>query len=219
MRSARHPGREAARQALADDERRTRRRSAGRDLVQRDFTASRPNGSGSPTSPTCAAGRASSYLAFVIDAYSRRVVGWQFASHMRTDLVLDALRMALGLRAPGADVELVHHSDGGSQYTVDRLHPGARRSPRPRLGRFGRRRLRQRARRVVRRQLQDRADLRPRLATRVQLELAIVEYIGWFNNARLHEALGDIPPAEFEERWDSLPGEAITFIDRKTETN
>ena len=55
------------------------------------------------------------FFAFVLDAYSRRVVGWQLASHMRTTLVLDALRMALGQRRPGADVALVHHSDRGSQ--------------------------------------------------------------------------------------------------------
>jgi putative transposase len=53
----------------------------------------------------------------VIDAFSRKVVGWQLAPHMRTDLVLDALRMALAQREAGADVELVHHSDRGSQYT------------------------------------------------------------------------------------------------------
>jgi transposase InsO family protein len=52
----------------------------------------------------------------VIDVFSRTIVGWQLAAHMRTDLVLDALKMALGLRGPGADVELVHHSDRGSQY-------------------------------------------------------------------------------------------------------
>jgi putative transposase len=57
------------------------------------------------------------FFAFVIDVWSRRVVGWQLAPHMRTDLVLDALRMALAQRRAGADVELVHHSDAGSQYT------------------------------------------------------------------------------------------------------
>jgi transposase InsO family protein len=57
------------------------------------------------------------FFSFVIDAFSRRIVGWQFASHMRTDLVLDALRMALTRRQHGADLELVHHSDAGSQYT------------------------------------------------------------------------------------------------------
>jgi putative transposase len=79
------------------------------DLVQRDFTASRPDRSGSPTSPICAAGRGLVFFAFVIEAYSRRIVGWQFAPHMRSTLVLDALRMALHQRTPGADVALIHH--------------------------------------------------------------------------------------------------------------
>lgn len=56
------------------------------------------------------------FFSFVIDAFSRKVVGWQLASHMRTDLVLDALRMALGQRGPGADFALVAHTDRGSQY-------------------------------------------------------------------------------------------------------
>jgi putative transposase len=60
------------------------------------------------------------FFAFVIDAYSRMIVGWQLASHMRTDLVLDALRMALGQREAGADVELIHHSDRGSQGGFNR---------------------------------------------------------------------------------------------------
>ena len=60
------------------------------------------------------------FFSFVIDACSRAVVGWQFASHMRTTLVLDALRMALALRARGADVALVHHSDAGSQGGLNR---------------------------------------------------------------------------------------------------
>ena len=63
------------------------------------------------------------FFACILDAYSRRIVGWQLASHMRTRLVLDALRMALHQRGPGADVELVHHSDRGSQMRLDRLHP------------------------------------------------------------------------------------------------
>lgn len=57
------------------------------------------------------------FFSFVIDAYSQRIVGWQFAPHMRTTLVLDTLRIALHQRAPGADVALVHQSDAGSQYT------------------------------------------------------------------------------------------------------
>ena len=56
----------------------------------------------------------------MIDVFSRLIVGWQLASHMRTDLVLDALRMALGLRDPGADFELVAHTDAGSQPGLNR---------------------------------------------------------------------------------------------------
>jgi transposase InsO family protein len=60
------------------------------------------------------------FFAFVIDAFSRKVVGWQLASHMRATLVLDALRTALWQRGPGADVALVHHSDRGSQPGLNR---------------------------------------------------------------------------------------------------
>ena len=88
-----------------------------RDLVKRDFTASAPNRLwvGDFTYLRCWEGVV--YFSFVIDVFSRMIVGWQLASNMRTDLVLDALRMALGLREPGADFELVAHTDAGSQYT------------------------------------------------------------------------------------------------------
>ena len=85
------------------------------DLVQRDFSASRPNELWVADLSYLRCWQGLVYFAFVIDAYSRMIVGWQLATHMRTDLVLDALKMALGLRGPGADVDLVHHSDRGSQ--------------------------------------------------------------------------------------------------------
>jgi putative transposase len=87
------------------------------DLVNRQFTATGPNELwvADFTYGRCWEGVV--FFAFVLDVYSRRIVGWQFASHMRTTLVLDALRMASAQRGPGADVELVHHSDRGSQYT------------------------------------------------------------------------------------------------------
>jgi len=87
------------------------------DLVGRDFTATAPDRLwvGDFTYLKCWEGKL--YFAFVIDVFSRRIVGWQLASHMRTDLVLDALRMALGTRQPGADFTLITHSDAGSQYT------------------------------------------------------------------------------------------------------
>src|SRR4051812_30496428 len=86
------------------------------DLVHRDFTASAPNRLwvGDITYLRCWEGVV--FFAFVLDAYSRRIVGWQFAPHMRTELVLDALRMAIHQRDPDrVDVELVAHTDRGSQ--------------------------------------------------------------------------------------------------------
>ncbi len=87
------------------------------DLVDRDFTAAGPDELWFADFTYLRCWEGVVYFSFVIDAYSRAVVGWQFASHMRTDLVLDALRMALAVRTPGAEVALVHHSDAGSQYT------------------------------------------------------------------------------------------------------
>jgi putative transposase len=87
------------------------------DLVNRDFTASAPNETWFADFTYLRCWEGVVFFSFVIDAYSRMIVGWQFANNMRTDLVLDALRMALTSRDPGADVALVHHSDAGRQYT------------------------------------------------------------------------------------------------------
>jgi len=97
--------------------------AAGRraDLVERDFTVSRPNEPWVADITYLRCWEGVVFFAFVIDVYSRRIVGWQLAPHMRTTLVLDALRMALYRRGPGADVELVHHSDRGSQGGFTRL--------------------------------------------------------------------------------------------------
>ncbi len=90
------------------------------DLVQRDFTASRPDALWVADLAYLRCWEGLVFFAFVLDAFSRRIVGWQFAPHMRTTLVLDALRMALAHRRGGADVELVHHSDRGSQGGLNR---------------------------------------------------------------------------------------------------
>ena len=168
------------------------------DLVNRDFTADRPDALWVADFSYVRCYEGMVFFSFVIDVFSRRIVGWQFASHMRTDLVLDALRMALTRRQAGADVDLIHHSDAGSQYTsfafqqvLDDHHV---------LGSIG--------------SVGDAYDnalaesfvdtfktelIADRVwRTRTQLELAIVEWVAWFNNDRLHQSLGDIPPAEFE---------------------
>jgi putative transposase len=90
------------------------------DLVKRDFTATAPDRLwvGDLTYLRTWEGRM--YFAFLIDVFSRMIVGWQIATHMRSDLVLDTLRMALGTRQPGADVQLVAHTDQGSQLRLNR---------------------------------------------------------------------------------------------------
>ena len=90
------------------------------DLVERDFTAERPNELWVADITYLRCWEGVVFFAFILDAYSRRVVGWQLAGHMRTTLVMDALKMALHQRGPGADVALVHHSDRGSQGGLNR---------------------------------------------------------------------------------------------------
>jgi putative transposase len=98
------------------------------DRVNRDFTAAGPDRLWVADFCYLRCWDGLVFFAFVIDVYSRRIVGWQLAPHMRTDLVLDALRMALCQRRAGADVTLVHHSDAGSQggfkWSLQRLDRG-----------------------------------------------------------------------------------------------
>jgi len=171
------------------------------DLVERDFSAEGSNRLWVADLSYLRCWEGNLFFSFVIDAFSRKIVGWQLASHMRTDLVLDALRMALAQREAGADVALVHHSDRGSQYTsIDYTQtlddPGVLAS----VGSVGDAYDNAMAESFVdsfkTELIADRS-----WRSRTQLELAVVEYIAWFNNDRLHESLGDISPAEFEDLY------------------
>ena len=175
------------------------------DLVERDFTAIGPNRLWVADMTYLRSWQGMSFLAFVLDAFSRRIVGWQLASHMRTTLVLDALRMALAWRGSGADVELVHHSDRGSQYTsIDFTQELTDHGVLASVGSVGDAYDNAMAESFVdsfkTELVQDRV-----WQSRSQLELAVVEWISWFNNKRLHESLGDIPPAEFEALHAAAP--------------
>jgi putative transposase len=168
------------------------------DLVQRDFNASRPDELWVADLSYLRCWQGLVFFAFVIDAFSRRVVGWQLAANMRTTLVLDALRMALGTRGLGADVQLVHHSDRGSQYTsFDYTQTLDDHGVLASVGSVGDAYDNALAESFVdsfkTELIADRVWQTP-----TQLELAVVAYIGWFNHQRLHESLGDIPPAEHE---------------------
>ena len=171
------------------------------DLVQRDFSATAPNRLWVGDFTYLRSWEGVSYFAFVIDAFSRKVLGWHLASHMRTDLVLDALRMALGQRAPGADFELVAHTDRGSQYTsADYTQELDDAGVLASVGSVGDAYDNAMAESFVdtfkTELLADRS-----WRSRSQLELAVVEYVSWFNHERLHESLGDLPPAEFEDLY------------------
>ncbi len=168
------------------------------DLVQRDFSASAANELWVADRSYLRCWEGLVFFAFVLDAYSRKVVGWQLATNMRTTLVLDALRMALSRRGPGADVTLVHHSDRGSQYTsIDYTQTLTDHGVLASVGSVGDAYDNALAESFVdsfkTELIADRV-----WRTRSQLELAVVEYIGWFNDSRLHQALGDLPPSEFE---------------------
>lgn len=171
------------------------------DLVRRDFTAPAPDRVYvcDFTYLRCWEGRG--YFSFVIDVFSRRIVGWQLAGHMRTTLVLDALRMALGTRQHGADVQLVSHSDAGSQYTSeDYQQQLSDARVLASIGTVGDAYDNAMAESFVdsfkTELITDRV-----WRTRSQLELAIVEYVAWFNSSRLHSALGYRPPAEIEANY------------------
>jgi putative transposase len=169
------------------------------DRVGRDFTAAGPNRLWVADFTYLRCWEGVAFFSFVIDVYSRMIVGWQLAANMRTTLVLDALRMALGLRQHGADVQLVAHSDAGSQYTSgdytqtldDHLVLAS-------IGTVG--------------DCYDNAmaesfvdSYKTELITdrvwrsRTELELATVQWVAWFNTVRLHSSLGDIPPVEHEQ--------------------
>jgi putative transposase len=171
------------------------------DLVERDFSAEAPNRLWVGDLTYLRSWEGVTYLAFVLDAFSRKVVGWQLASHMHTDLVLDALRMALGQREPGADFALVAHTDRGSQYTsADYTQELNDHGVLASVGSVGDAYDNAMAESFVdsfkTELIADRS-----WRSRTQLELAVVEYIAWFNNDRLHESLGDVSPAEFEDLY------------------
>jgi transposase InsO family protein len=132
--------------------------TAAPDLVERDFTAAAPNMLWVADLTYIKTLQGILYLAVVLDVFSRKVVGWQMADTMTTDLVLSALEMGLWRRDVVRD-RLIHHSDKGSQYTSLRFHPTPRRRRRGTLHRIGRRQLRQRHGRIVLRQPENRADL------------------------------------------------------------
>ncbi len=171
------------------------------DLVDRDFTAAAPNRLWVADLTYVRTWSGFVYAAFVIDAYSRRILGWQISGSLRTDLALDALEMALWRR--GGDVEgLVHHSDRGVQYLsiryTERLaDAGALTS----VGSRGDAYDNALAETVNGLYKTEVIRKRGPWKTLEDVEFATLEWVDWFNHRRLLEYTDNIPPAEFEERY------------------
>ncbi len=172
------------------------------DRVNRQFGAPQPNMLWVSDFTYVATWTGFVYVAFVIDAFARRIVGWRVSRSARADFVLDALEQALHDRRPVHEGGLVHHSDRGVQYVSIRYTERLAECRHRALGRQRRRQLRQRARRDRQRPVQDRGHppARP-LAKLEAVEFATLEWVDWFNNRRLLEPIGNIPPAEAEAAY------------------
>jgi transposase InsO family protein len=170
------------------------------DLVEREFHASRPNQLWVADLTYVATWAGFVYVAFVIDVFSRTIVGWRVSSSLRSDLALDALEQALHARPHGDD--LVHHSDRGAQYLsiryTERLaEAGIERS----VGSVGDSYDNALAETVI--GLYKTEVIRRRGPWRHidAVEFATLSWVDWFNNRRLLEPLGYVPPAEFEAAY------------------
>ncbi len=167
------------------------------DLVQRDFTADRPNQLWVADLTYVATWAGFVYVAFIIDVFSRKIVGWRVSSSLRSDLALDALEQALHARS-GID-NLIHHSDRGVQYLsiryTERL---AEAGIEPSVGSVGDSYDNALAETII--GLYKTEVIRRNGPWRniEEVEFATLEWVDWFNNRRLLEPIGNIPPAEFE---------------------
>src|SRR5208283_3793828 len=169
----------------------------GRHPIWSSVTSSHPDriGCGWLTSPTFRPGLAS-YLAVVLDAFSRRIVGWAMGTHLRTELVLEALNMALAQRRPAG---VIHHSDQGTQYTSIAFGMRCREAGvRPSMGSVGDcfdNAMCESFFATLECELLNRRHFR----TQVEARMAVFEFIeGWYNPHRRHSALDYLSPINYE---------------------
>jgi putative transposase len=178
------------------------------DLLKRNFVASAPNRVWVADFTHVAAWAGTVYVAFVVDTFSRRIVGWSAATNKQTPLILSALEMGLWQRdragVPVQPRELIHHSDAGSQYTSFRLATHlAKEKIAASIGSVGDaldNALMESAIGLYKTELIKR---RGPWRTLAEVEIATAEYVDWFNSTRLHSELGHIPPAEYEANYYS----------------
>ncbi len=171
------------------------------DRVNRQFKADRPNQLWVSDFTYVSTWQGWLYVAFVIDVYARRIVGWRVSKTMHTDFVLDALEQALYARQPDRD-RLVHHSDRGSQYVsiryTERL---AEAGIEPSVGSRGDSYDNALAETINGLYKTELIHRRGPWKTREAVEIATLNWVSWFNHHRLMEGLGYIPPAEAEANY------------------
>jgi len=167
------------------------------ELVNRQVTATRPNQRWGADCTYVATWVGFVYVAFVIDGFARRLVGWRVARSMATELVLDALEQALGSRA--APQELVHHRDRGSQYLSIRYSERlAEVGVEPAVGSGGDSYDNALAETMIGLYKAEVIHHRGPWRNFDAVEYATLEWVDWYNNRRLLTSIGDIPPAEME---------------------
>jgi putative transposase len=179
------------------------------DLVNREFKAERPHQLWVADFTYVATWRGPVFVAVVIDVFSRMIVGWRVSTTMRTEFVLDALEQALHARR---DIQgLIHHSDKGSQYLSIRYGERlAESGVEPSVGSTGDSYDNALAESINGLFKAEVIHRRGPWRNVDDVEFATLEWVDWFNNRRLLEPIGDVPPAEFEEMYyQQLPSLAI----------
>ena len=171
-----------------------------RDLVNRDFTADRPNQLWVTDFTFVSTWQGFAYVAFIVDVFSRYIVGWRVSRHMRTEFVLDALEQALHARRP--ERSLIHPSDRGSQYLSVRYSERlAEAGIEPSVGSTGDsydNALAETINGLYKAELIYRMGPWKSIDA---LEWETMNWVTWFNTQRLLEPIGNIPPAEFEIQY------------------
>ena len=172
------------------------------DRVNRQFKADRPNQLWVSDFTYVSTWQGWLYVAFVIDVFARRIVGWRVSSSMHTDFVLDALEQALYVRQPSPEESLIHHSDRGSQYVSIRYSERlAEAGIEPSVGSKGDSYDNALAETINGLYKAEMIHRRAPWKTKESVELATLEWVSWFNHHRLLEPIGYIPPAEAEANY------------------
>lgn len=172
------------------------------DKVHRQFRAERPNQLWVADFTYVSTWQGWLYVAFVIDVFARRIVGWRVSRSMHTDLVLDALEQALYARQPEREGSLIHHSDRGSQYVSIRYSERlAEAGVEPSVGSKGDSYDNALAETINGLYKAELIHRRAPWKTLEAVEFATLEWVSWFNHDRLLGPIGYIPPAEAEANY------------------